>query len=67
MNEKELELYLLDNPNYSSGWIQNAVPLMCKYGLGEGVINQFDTEQLQLILSVFASAEQNENIWIGGF
>ena len=67
MNEKQLELKLLDNPKYSSGWIQNAVHLMCKCGLTEEEVSKFDTEQLQLIVSMFTSAEQNPEIWIGGF
>lgn len=67
MNEKELELQLLDNSKYSSGWIQNAVHLMTKCGLTEEELSGFDTEQLQLIVSMFTSAEQNNEIWIGGF
>lgn len=67
MNEKELEMKLLDNPKYSSGWIQNATHLMCKCGLTEEEVSKFDTEQLQLIVSMFTSAEQNPEIWIGGF
>lgn len=67
MNEKELEMKLLDNPKYSSGWIQNATHLMTKCGLTEEELNKFDTEQLQLIVSMFTSAEQNPEIWIGGF
>ena len=67
MNEKELELLLLDNPKYSSGWIQNATHLITKCGLTEEEVNKFDTEQLQLIVSMFTSAEQNPEIWIGGF
>lgn len=67
MNAKELELKLLDNPAYSSGWIDNAVHLMCKCGLTESILSQFDTEQLQLIVSMFTSAEQNHEIWIDGF
>lgn len=67
MNEKELEMQLLDNPKYSSGWIQNATHLMCKCGLTEEELSKFDTEQLQLIVSMFTSAEQNPEIWIGGF
>lgn len=67
MNEKELELKLLDNPKYSSGWIQNATHLMCKCGFSEAELSKYDTEQLQLIVSVFTSAEQNPEIWIDGF
>ena len=67
MNEKELELMLLENPKYSSGWIQNAAHLMCKCGLTEEELRKFDTEQLQLIVSMFTSAEQNSEIWVGGF
>lgn len=65
--EKELESKLLDNPKYSSGWIQNAVHLMIKCGLTEEEVSQFDTEQLQLLVSMFTSAEQNSEIWINGF
>lgn len=67
MNEKDLELKLLDNPRYSSGWIENATHLMCKCGLTESELSKFDTEQLQLIVSMFTSAEQNPEIWIDGF
>jgi len=67
MNEKAVELHLLDNSKYSSGWIQNATHLMCKCGLSEEELVEFDTEQLQLIVSMFTSAEQNPEIWIGGF
>jgi hypothetical protein len=67
MNEKLLELQLLDNPKYSSGWIENAVHLMCKCGLSEEELSRFTTEQLQLIVSMFTSAEQNPEIWIDGF
>lgn len=67
MNEKELEMKLLDNANYSSGWIQNATHLMCKCGLTENEVGMFDTEQLQLLVSMFTSAEQNPEIWINGF
>ena len=67
MNEKELEQQLLDNPKYSSGWIQNAVHLMAKCNLSEEELSKFDTEQLQLLTSVFSSAEQNKEIWIEGF
>ena len=67
MSEKELERHLLDNPKYSSGWIQNATHLMCKCGLTEEEVSKFDTEQLQLIVSMFTSAEQNSGIWIDGF
>lgn len=65
--EKELQLTLLENPKYSSGWVENAVHLMLKCNLKEEELNKFDTEQLQLIISVFTSAEQNPEIWIGGF
>lgn len=65
--EKELEMVLLENPKYSSGWIQNATHLMLKCGLKEEEAAKFDTEQLQLIVSMFTSAEQNPEIWIGGF
>lgn len=67
MNEKELGLMLLDNPKYSSDWIQHASHLMCKCGLTETELSRFNAEQLQMIVSVFTSAEQNPNIWIGGF
>lgn len=67
MNEKELELYLLDNPKYSSEWIKNATQLMIRCGFAEEELSKFDSEQLQLIVSVFTSAEQNPDIWIGGF
>ena len=67
MDEKTLERQLLDNPKYSSGWIQNATHLMVKCGLTEEELNQFDTEQLQLIVSMFTSAEQNTEIWVNGF
>lgn len=67
MNEKAVELHLLDNPKYSSGWIQNATHLMCKCALTEEEVSKFDTEQLQLLVSMFTSAEQNPDIWIGGF
>lgn len=65
--EKQLESKLLDNPKYSSGWIQNAVHLITKCGLTEEELTQFDTEQLQLLVSMFTSAEQNPEIWINGF
>ena len=65
--EKELEMLLVDNPKYSSGWIQNATHLMLKCNLSEAEVAKFDTEQLQLIVSMFTSAEQNPEIWIGGF
>lgn len=65
--EKELEMQLLDNPKYSSGWIQNATHLMLKCGLTEEEVARFDTEQLQLLVSMFTSAEQNPEIWIDGF
>ena len=67
MKEKELELQLLDNPNYSSEWIKNATHLMCKCGLTEEEVARFDAEQLGVIVSMFTSAEQNSEIWIGGF
>ena len=67
MNEKTLELQLLDNPKYSSGWIQNATHLMCKCGLSEAEVAKFDTEQLQLLVSMFTSAQENSEIWIDGF
>ena len=67
MSEKELELQLLNNPKYSSGWIQNAVHLIIKCGLTEQEVARFDTEQLQLLVSMFTSAEQNQGIWIDGF
>ena len=67
MNEKQLELQLVDNPEYSSGWIQNAVHLICKCGLTENELKDYETEQLQLLVSVFTSAEQNPDIWIDGF
>ena len=60
--EKELEMLLLDNPKYSSGWIQNATHLMLKCGFTEEEVARFDTEQLQLIVSMFTSAEQNPEI-----
>lgn len=65
--EKELELALLDNPQYSSGWIQSAVHLMLKCNLKEEELIEFNAEQLELIVSMFTSAEQNPDIWIGGF
>lgn len=67
MDKKMLERQLLDNPNYSSGWIENATHLICKCGLTEDELSKFDTEQLQLIVSMFTSAEQNSEIWIDGF
>lgn len=67
MNEKLLEMKLLDNPKYSSGWIQNATHLMCKCGLTEEEVSKFDTEQLQLLVSMFTSAQENSEIWIDGF
>lgn len=67
MNEEELKLVLLDNPKYSSGWIENAARLMCKCGLSETELSKYNTEQLQLIVSMFNSAEQNPEIWIDGF
>ena len=65
--EKELELELLNNPKYSSSWIKNATHLMLKCNLREDEISKFDAEQLQLIVSMFTSAENNPEIWIGGF
>ena len=67
MNEKELELTLLTNPKYSSGWIQNAIPLMVKCGLSEEELIKYDIEQLQLIASMFGLAEQNQDVYIEGF
>ncbi len=67
MNEKVFEMKLLDNPKHSSGWIQNATHLMCKCGFSEEELSKYDTEQLQLIVSMFTSAEQNSEIWIDGF
>ena len=67
MNEKIVERELLDNPKYSSGWIQNATHLICNCALSEAEIAKFDTEQLQLLVSMFTSAQQNPDIWIEGF
>lgn len=68
MNEKELELQLLDNPKHSSTWIQNAVSLMIKNDLlTEEELSKFDTEQLQMLTSMFTAAEQNQDVWIDGF
>ena len=67
MNEKELELQLLQNSKYSSAWVQNAISLMIKHNLSEEEAAKYNAEQLQLIASAFAAAEQNEGIWIEGF
>lgn len=68
MNEKKLvEMQLLKNPKYSSGWIDNASHLITNCGLTEEEVSKFDTEQLQLIVSVFTSAQSNPEIWIDGF
>lgn len=67
MKEKELELILLKNPKYSSGWIQNAIPLMVNHNLTEEELVKYDAEQLQLIGSMFGLAEQNEDVCISAF
>ena len=67
MDKKAIELKLLDNAKHSSGWIENASHLILKCGLTEEELSKFDTEQLQLIVSMFTSAEQNGDIWIDGF
>ena len=67
MNEKELELELLNNAKYSSDWIKHAVHLMCKCGLTEEELNKFNSEQLEMLVSVFTSAEQNSEININVF
>ena len=67
MNEKALELKLLQNPNYSSGWIQNAVPLMAKYSLTEEQLVKYDVEQLQLITAMFAEEEKGYDILVDEF
>jgi len=64
---KELELKLLDDPKHSSGWIENAGHLIEKCNLTEEELSKFNTEQLQLIVSMFTSAEANPGIWIDGF
>lgn len=63
----ELELKLSDNPKHSSGWIQNASKLIEECGFTEEELSKYDTEQLQLIVSMFTSAKENSEIWIDGF
>lgn len=65
--KKKIEMELLKNPKYSSGWIDNASHLITNCGLTEEEVSKFDTEQLQLIVSVFTSAQNNNEIWIDGF
>jgi hypothetical protein len=69
MNEKELEMQLLDNPKYSSTWVQNAAQLIAKCGLIEEELVKFDAEQLQMLVAMFTAAQEQENktIWINGF
>lgn len=67
MDNKVIEMKLLDNAKHSSGWIENASHLISKCGLTEEELSKFDTEQLQIIVSMFTSAEQNQEIWIEGF
>lgn len=64
---RELEMKLLDDPKHSSGWIENAGRLIEKCGLTEEELSKFDTEQLQLIVSMFTSAEANPEIDIDAF
>ena len=67
MDKKMIEMMLLDNPKHSSAWIESAAHLMEKCGLTEEDLSKFDAEQLQTIVSMFTSAEQNQGIWIEGF
>jgi len=61
-NKKQIEMRLLKNPAYSSAWIDSAAKLMDKCSIEEVEIKEFNTEQLDMILSVFTSAEKNPEI-----
>jgi hypothetical protein len=68
MDEKKIiEMQLIKNPAYSSGWIDNASHLIANCGLTEDELKKFDTEQLQLLVSMFSSAEKNPEIDINRF
>jgi hypothetical protein len=65
--KKSVQMELLKNPAHSSTWIDNASHLITKCGLTEAELSKFDTEQLQILVSVFTSAETNPNIDINRF
>ena len=67
MDKKVLEMQLLDTAKYSSNWIENASHLMSECNLTEEELSEFNSEQLQILVSMYTSAEQNKEIWINGF
>ena len=65
--KNKLELKLLDNPKYSSEWINSASHLMTVCGLTEDECAMYDADQLEMLVSMFTSAQSNKNIDINKF
>lgn len=62
-----LKLKLLDHSAYSSAWIDIAADISINCGVVIKQLSPFDVEQLQVIRSVFTSADNNPEIAVEKF
>lgn len=68
MNDKKsIEMKLIDNPKYSSNWVDVASKLISEYDLTEEELSKYNAQQLNIIMSAFDQAKNNIGIYKEGF